>query len=84
MMTNASSWVDDAITHLKRLEKVAGEIKIQAPTNAGPIVPQASTTADPHAVAAALAEFMKSDNATSQAISVRVYNLATKYSQKAF
>ena len=81
---NSKEWADAAIENLKRVADVAAAIPAQnaaVPHSTGS--PAAVPALDPHAVAEALAEAMKSNNSTTQAIAIRANNLSTLYPDKA-
>ncbi len=81
---SAKDWADDAIGHIKRVGDSASRIsgRSQAPRASNSPAPSAAVT--PKMIADALAEMLKNDNSTTQAIAVRISNLAAKYPNKAY
>ena len=69
---------------LKNLREIAALVKALKSTPQAPGKGAAQGGMSPQAVAAALAEALKSDNATTQAIAVRASNLSEKYPNKAY
>ena len=80
---NSRQWADRIIADIKR---VTDAVKAASPSSGGsPIAAHATVQAslNPDAVASALAEAVKSDNSTTQAIAIRLGQLYTKYPQRA-
>lgn len=73
----SKEWADRAISDMKRVQQAAsaGARNKSQPQVAPP---------DHKATAETLAEALKSDNATTQAIAIRISNLAAKYPNKAY
>ncbi len=87
-MSQHEEWADRVVASMKRVKEAMVKpteieatrtLKTQPGADSGPN----STLAEGAAMAAVLANYMKNDNATTQALAIRVANLAAKYPKRA-
>lgn len=79
-MAHPRDWADEAISNLKRVHAVSRPAGISQ----GKESEQSAANVDSRVLALALADYLRSDNPTTQAIAIRVKNLMDKYPQRAY
>jgi hypothetical protein len=77
-------YADNAVNHLSRVASAWKGIKGQgqAPYQPGG-TPQSASAVNGEALAQALAEYLKTNNSTTQALAIRITDLASRYKQRA-
>lgn len=88
-MTSSKEWADKHIENIRRVgdeaARLAASLQTQTPQQGkDAVAPNAQAGVTPHAVATALAEAVKNDDSTTQAIAIRLSNLAAKYPERAY
>ena len=77
-------WADNMVYHIGRVRDAAKNLSSVIPPSDSPTPTSTSTGGlDGGQVAKALSEYCRSDNSVTQALAIRLSNLALKYSQRA-
>lgn len=83
-MRNSEVWANDIIHHIRRVRSEAERIPpIRQNTIKQSDTPSSPPTMDGAAIARALSDFCKNDNSITQALAIRLANLAERYPQRA-